>query len=117
MRDQMAERIRELGAVPDVEVILDDSWSTDCITPEAASCAPLGLHLLPLASPVGRSSSSCRARRSSARTAGRRKRASRHLRPYAVPVGALLRELPPAVRAVQDDLSRLSDRWRLKDCR
>ena len=34
MRDQMAERIRELGAEPHVEVILDDSWSTDRITPE-----------------------------------------------------------------------------------
>jgi ring-1,2-phenylacetyl-CoA epoxidase subunit PaaD len=33
MRDQMAERIRELGAEPDVQVILDDSWSTDRITP------------------------------------------------------------------------------------
>jgi ring-1,2-phenylacetyl-CoA epoxidase subunit PaaD len=34
MRDQMAETIRELGAEPDVRVILDDSWSTDRITPE-----------------------------------------------------------------------------------
>ena len=34
MRDQMAARIRELGAEPEVEVILDDSWSTDRITPE-----------------------------------------------------------------------------------
>ena len=34
MRDQMADRIRELGAEPEVEVILDDSWSTDRITPE-----------------------------------------------------------------------------------
>jgi ring-1,2-phenylacetyl-CoA epoxidase subunit PaaD len=33
MRDQMAERIRELGAEPDVQVVLDDSWSTDRITP------------------------------------------------------------------------------------
>ena len=33
MRDQMAERIRALGAEPDVEVVLDDSWSTDRITP------------------------------------------------------------------------------------
>jgi ring-1,2-phenylacetyl-CoA epoxidase subunit PaaD len=33
MRDQMAARIRELGAEPEVEVILDDSWSTDRITP------------------------------------------------------------------------------------
>src|SRR5207342_761366 len=34
MRAQMAERIRELGAEPEVEVVLDDSWSTDRITPE-----------------------------------------------------------------------------------
>ena len=34
MRDRMAEKIAELGAEPDVEVVLDDSWSTDRITPE-----------------------------------------------------------------------------------
>ena len=34
MRDQMAEAVRVLGAEPDVEVVLDDSWSTDRITPE-----------------------------------------------------------------------------------
>ena len=33
MRDQMAARIAELGAEPEVEVVLDDSWSTDSITP------------------------------------------------------------------------------------
>jgi ring-1,2-phenylacetyl-CoA epoxidase subunit PaaD len=33
MRDRMAEKIEELGAEPDVEVVLDDSWSTDRITP------------------------------------------------------------------------------------
>ncbi len=33
MRDRMAERIAELGAEPQVDVILDDSWSTDWITP------------------------------------------------------------------------------------
>ncbi len=33
MRDGMAERIRALGCRPQVEVILDDSWSTDRITP------------------------------------------------------------------------------------
>ena len=32
MRDQMAARIEELGAEADVEVIMDDSWSTDRIT-------------------------------------------------------------------------------------
>jgi ring-1,2-phenylacetyl-CoA epoxidase subunit PaaD len=34
MRDQMSARIAELGAEPEVEVVLDDSWSTDRITPE-----------------------------------------------------------------------------------
>ena len=33
MRDAMAESVRALGAEPDVRVILDDSWSTDKITP------------------------------------------------------------------------------------
>jgi ring-1,2-phenylacetyl-CoA epoxidase subunit PaaD len=33
MRDSMAEAVRAIGAEPDVEVVLDDSWSTDCITP------------------------------------------------------------------------------------
>jgi len=32
MRDRMAAKIAELGAEPDVEVIADDSWSTDRIT-------------------------------------------------------------------------------------
>jgi ring-1,2-phenylacetyl-CoA epoxidase subunit PaaD len=46
MRDQMAAKVRELGAEPDVAVISDDSWSTDRITPEgreklrAAGLAP-----------------------------------------------------------------------------
>jgi ring-1,2-phenylacetyl-CoA epoxidase subunit PaaD len=33
MRDAMAEQIRELGAEPEIDVVLDDSWSTDRITP------------------------------------------------------------------------------------
>jgi len=33
MRDAMAERIRALGAHPEIEVLKDDSWSTDRITP------------------------------------------------------------------------------------
>jgi ring-1,2-phenylacetyl-CoA epoxidase subunit PaaD len=33
MRDAMAERIRKLGGEPEIEVVLDDSWSTDRITP------------------------------------------------------------------------------------
>jgi len=34
MRDAMAERIRSLGAEPEINVRADDSWSTDRITPE-----------------------------------------------------------------------------------
>jgi ring-1,2-phenylacetyl-CoA epoxidase subunit PaaD len=34
MRDAMAARIAELGAEPEVEVVLDDSWSTDRISPD-----------------------------------------------------------------------------------
>ena len=33
MRDCMAERIAALGAEPEIDVVLDDSWSTDRITP------------------------------------------------------------------------------------
>lgn len=33
MRDRMAERIVELGAEPEIDVVLDDSWSSDRITP------------------------------------------------------------------------------------
>ena len=33
MRDAMAESIRALGADPEIRVCLDDSWSTDRITP------------------------------------------------------------------------------------
>src|SRR6266513_1408001 len=32
MRDAIADKVRALGAEPDVRVILDDSWSTDRIT-------------------------------------------------------------------------------------
>jgi ring-1,2-phenylacetyl-CoA epoxidase subunit PaaD len=34
MRDRMAERIRDLGAEPEIEVVTDEGWSTDRITPE-----------------------------------------------------------------------------------
>jgi ring-1,2-phenylacetyl-CoA epoxidase subunit PaaD len=34
MRAAMDARIRELGAEPDIRVVVDDSWSTDRITPE-----------------------------------------------------------------------------------
>jgi ring-1,2-phenylacetyl-CoA epoxidase subunit PaaD len=34
MRDQMAAKVRELGAEAEIRVVADDSWSTDRITPE-----------------------------------------------------------------------------------
>ena len=34
MQAELAENVVELGAEPDIEVIRDDSWSTDRITPE-----------------------------------------------------------------------------------
>jgi ring-1,2-phenylacetyl-CoA epoxidase subunit PaaD len=34
MRDAMAERIRALGAEPEINVCIDDSWSSDRITPQ-----------------------------------------------------------------------------------
>jgi ring-1,2-phenylacetyl-CoA epoxidase subunit PaaD len=34
MRDAMTAKVRELGAEPHVDVVLDDSWSTDRITAE-----------------------------------------------------------------------------------
>jgi ring-1,2-phenylacetyl-CoA epoxidase subunit PaaD len=34
MRDCMAEAVRGLGGEPEIEVVQDDSWSTDRITPE-----------------------------------------------------------------------------------
>jgi ring-1,2-phenylacetyl-CoA epoxidase subunit PaaD len=34
MRDQMEAKVRELGAEPEIQVISDDSWSTDRITPK-----------------------------------------------------------------------------------
>ena len=34
MRDAMAAQVRALGGEPEIEVILDDSWSTDRITAE-----------------------------------------------------------------------------------
>jgi ring-1,2-phenylacetyl-CoA epoxidase subunit PaaD len=32
MRDAMAAKVRGLGGEPDVQVVLDDSWSTDMIS-------------------------------------------------------------------------------------
>jgi ring-1,2-phenylacetyl-CoA epoxidase subunit PaaD len=34
MRSAMATRLADLGAEPEIDVVLDDSWTTDRITPE-----------------------------------------------------------------------------------
>jgi ring-1,2-phenylacetyl-CoA epoxidase subunit PaaD len=34
MRARLADAVRALGAEPEIDVVLDDSWSTDRITPE-----------------------------------------------------------------------------------
>ena len=106
MREQMAARVAELGVEAEVEVVLDDSWSTDRITGEGRREAPRGGVLATRAE---------RGRRTDPRAARvervplpllrlARHVAREHLRPDAVPLAALLPQLPPAVRAVQDDL-------------
>jgi metal-sulfur cluster biosynthetic enzyme len=106
MRDRMTQAIEELGGEPDVEVVVDDSWSTDRITPRGveklrgAGFAPPAPReagvpkLVQLRSAVFR----CPLLRID------RDEAGEHLRPDPVPLDPLLRELPSAVRAVQDDL-------------
>ena len=106
MRDAMAEKVRELGGEPDVRVISDDSWSSDKITPEGRE----KLRVAGLAPPAPREAIGADA--PPAAVLGLplpvlrldRHEAREHLRPDAVPVGALLQRLPAAVRAVQDDL-------------
>ena len=107
MRDQMAESIRALGGEPDVQVILDDSWSTDRITPEGRE----KLRRSGFAPPAPREAAppqlvqlqSARLQVPVLRLEGHAAR--EHLRADALPLDPLLRELPAAVRAVQDDLS------------
>ena len=60
MRDAMREKIAALGGEPDVRVIVDDSWSTDKITPagreklRAAGFAPPAPRLLQVHANVAR---------------------------------------------------------------
>jgi ring-1,2-phenylacetyl-CoA epoxidase subunit PaaD len=60
MKRALEEKVRGLGAEPDVEVCNDDSWSTDKITPEgreklrAAGFAPPAPRLVQLQSQVHR---------------------------------------------------------------
>ena len=100
-------QIRALGAEPEINVCLDDSWSTDRITP----AGPREAARVRLRAP-----GTARSNRADARAAAEqrsplpvlrldRDAAREHLRPDALQVAALLRELQAAVRAVQDDLA------------
>ena len=89
-------------------MIADDSWSTDQITAAGRE----KLRAAGFAPPAPREASapklvqlqSDRLPLPVLRLDGDAPR--EHLRPDAVPLAPLLRELPPAVRAVQDDLKR-----------
>ena len=103
----MEEKVAELGAEPEVEVISDDSWSTDRITPagreklRAAGFAPPAPREATAPKLVQLQSNVFRCPYCGSTADAPRE----HLRPDAVPLAPLLRELPPAVRAVQDDLT------------
>ena len=108
MRDAIAARIAELGADPAVEVISDDSWSTDRITPAGREkLREAGLRPA-AAAPGGRRPARAAPEERLPLPVLRldRDAPGEHLRPDAVPLDPLLHELPPAVRAVQDDLGR-----------
>ena len=104
MRRQMEEAVTAMGGEPQVDVLLDDSWSTDKITPAGRE----KLREAGFAPPAPRS----RGRADAAPAAESRAplpvlrldgdAPGEHLRPHPVPLAALLRQLPPAVRAVQD---------------
>ncbi len=93
----------KVPGVSDVEVIQDDSWSTDKIT--AAGREKLREAGFAPPAPRARADPGAGAPVPVLRLDGHEAR--EHLRPDAVPFTSLLRELPAAVRAVQDDLSRI----------
>ena len=108
MRSQMEAAVTALGGEPQVDVLLDDSWSTDKITPAGRE----KLREAGFAPPAPRAE---REHDAAPAAEGRapvpvlrldRDAPRQHLRPDPVPLGALLHELQAALRAVQDDLAR-----------
>ena len=107
MRRALEEKVAGLGGEPEVAVIQDDSWSTDRITAAGRE----KLRAAGFAPPAPRAAGADDARAAAVegvplpvlRLDG--DAAREHLRPDAVPLDPLVRELPPAVRAVQDDLA------------
>ena len=54
MQRAMVEKVEELGGTAEVRVVLDDSWSTDSITPEGREKLRLAGFAPPSARPVGK---------------------------------------------------------------
>jgi ring-1,2-phenylacetyl-CoA epoxidase subunit PaaD len=54
MQRAMAAKVEELGAVPEIEVVLDDSWSTDRITPAGREKLRLAGFAPPTPRPAGK---------------------------------------------------------------
>ena len=106
MREQMAARVAELGVEAEVEVVLDDSWSTDRITGEgreklrAAGFSPPAPREAAAPTLVQLESNGFRCPYCGSRDTS----LENIFGPTPVPLAALLPQLPPAVRAVQDDL-------------
>ena len=106
MRAQMAERIRELGAEPDVEVdprrLVVDRPDHRGGTGEAPAgrlrAAGAARGLRPEARPTAERRLSLSLLRLERYPPGQ------YFRPYSLPLAPPLRKLPPAIRAVQDDL-------------
>ena len=90
-----------------MRVIQDDSWSTDKITAAGRE----KLRAAGFAPPAPREASAPRLVQLQSNVfrcpycGSTRDEAREHLRPDAMPLAALLRELPAAVRAIQDDLA------------
>ena len=112
MTRALEETVASLGARAEVAVISDDSWSTDRITPagreklRAAGLAPPAPRAAGATTLVQLQSKAFRCPYCGSNGDAPRE----HLRPNPVPLDPLVRKLPPAVRAVQDDLKALATR-------
>ena len=108
MRDELAAKVIELGAEPDIEVIRDDSWSTDRITPEGRE----KLRAAGFAPPAPRSTGETTLLQLQTGTFRcpllrlDRHEAREHLRAHPLPLDPLLQLVSTAVRAVQDPVMR-----------
>ena len=102
--------MRELGGEPDVRVISDDSWSSDKITPEGRE----KLRVAGLAPPAPREATAptlVQLQSSAFRCpycGSTDTKLENIFGPTPCRSRALLQRLPPAVRAVQDDLTAVT---------